>query len=728
MKRPDKAFIYGTHYWRPPNPPRDQHRRHLQTIRNELGFDLIRCRLQWNWHHRRPEAFDFDEVHEILDICEEVGLAVLIEMSLESAPYWLEEQYPQARYVNANGRAIELGSQEATPGGGHPGLCFHNSPVVEHGERYYREIVRQFKNRDSLSLYDCWNEPHLEPCWCNNPWGNMGDRLFCYCEASRAAFRDWLERRYGTIHTLNDTWARAYTSFRQVNPPILQGNYSDWLDWLRFWLDELQENMRWRVRVIKEEDPDRLVVSHSGATPPVLPRANACIDNWRFAEPVDMWGTSFAPQAFSWDLATCAQVIEVTRSSAGGKPFWVSEMPGGASNIRGFRKSRMPRAKDYHVWNWLAAALGSQGTVHWCYLTERTGHETGGYGMMRADGSHTHRSLAIRDVAADLRKHQDVLLAAEIPTQVAVLNDADISSLLFAMELSDDLYGKSHVGYYRAIWHTDLNARFITPGQLDKIDEPILIVPMGLLMSDESVEHIAAYVRRGGTLIADARAGMFDSRGWLRPKLPAGKLAEAAGLVEEEMLATYPKDDAVDVPSADGSVGKDHRSHEPSIDPVHKSPIIKFTQPLAAGVAAEEFVVPLSLEGGEAIGKYGDMTLGAHHRYGEGHVYYFGTYMGLALEKNSPGGHDVVRRILADHATPTIRGQKLRPRLLTGDSAAMLMVFNEEPQESVEELIDVPKNYTHAVCVRTGQTRQIEDGRLSVEVGPEDVGVFRLES
>ncbi len=722
------TFVYGTHYWRPPNPPRDQHRRHLELIKTELGFDLVRLRLQWNWHHRRPKTFDFDEVHEICDICDEVGLAVLLEMSLESAPYWLEEQCPQARYVNANGRAIELGSQEATPAGGHPGLCFHHPAVIEHGERYYRETVRQFKDRDCLALYDCWNEPHLEPCWCNNPWGNMGDRLFCYCEASRAAFRGWLERRYGTIREFNDTWARAYTSFKQVNPPILQGNYSDWLDWLRFWLEELQENMHWRVRVIKEEDPQHLVVSHSGATPPVLPRANACIDNWRFAEPVDMWGTSFAPQAFSWDLATCAQVFEVTRSSAGGKPFWVSEMPGGASNIRGFRKSRMPRAKDYRVWNWLAAAMGSQGTIHWCYLAERTGHEAGGYGMMRADGSHTSRSLAIRDVAVDLRKHQDVLLAAKVKSQVAVLNDPDISSLLFAMEQSDDLYGKSHVGYYRAVWHADLNARFITPGQLDKIEEPILVIPMGLLLDDEAIERIVNYVHGGGTLIADARTGMFDTRGWLRPTLPAGRLAQAAGLVEEEMLATYPKDEAVDMPTADGTISKDNLSSAPPLDEVHLSPTIQFTAPLSAGVSAEEFVVPLTTNGAEPIGKYGDMTLATHHRYGDGHVYYFGTYMGLALEKNSLGAHEVMAAILKAHAEPTLRGHKLRPRLIRGDDASLLVVFNEDHERSVQEQVVLPQQYSKATCVRTEQTCAIEDGELSIEVEPEEVVVYRLES
>ena len=727
MKNPTQTFLYGTHYWRPPNPPRDQHRRHLDVIKGELGFDLIRCRLQWNWHHRYPDRFEFDEIHEICDVCEEIGLGVLIETSLESAPYWLEGEHPEARYVSANGRPIELGSQEATPTGGHPGLCFHHSAVIEQGARYLRELVSQFKSRECVWLYDCWNEPHLEPCWCANMWGNMGDRIFCYCGASREAFRGWLRSRYETIERLNDTWGRAYTSFSQVQPPILQGNYSDWLDWFRFWLDELQEHMRWRVRTIKEEDPGRIVASHSGATPPVLPRANACIDNWRFAEPVDLWGTSFAPQAFSWDFATCAQVFEVTRSSAREKPFWVSEMPGGAANIRGFRKSRMPRRKDYHVWNWMAAAMGSRGTIHWCYLAERTGHEAGGYGMMRADGSHTERSLGIRDAAADLRKHQDILVSAKIPTQVAVLNDPDISSLLFAMEMSDDLYGRSHIGYYRAVWHADLHARFVTPEDFQEgVEEPVLIVPMGLLLSEKTIDHITNYVADGGTLITDARLGMFDARGWLRPTLPAGSLASAAGVVEQEMLATYPKDEAVDVPTADGRVNKDARVYGPSIDPVHQSPNIEFDEPIAASFPAEEFVVPLDLEGAEPLGRIGDRTLATHHVYAKGHVYYFGTYLGLALEKNSPGAHAVMGRILADHATPIIRGNRLRPRSLVADAGAILTVFNEDHHETIEETIAVGGEYTRAECVRTGEVRRIEGGKMAVRVGAEDVGVWRL--
>ena len=43
-----KTFVYGSHYWRPPSPPRDMHRHHLTRIKNEMGFDLIKYRMSWS--------------------------------------------------------------------------------------------------------------------------------------------------------------------------------------------------------------------------------------------------------------------------------------------------------------------------------------------------------------------------------------------------------------------------------------------------------------------------------------------------------------------------------------------------------------------------------------------------------------------------------------------------------------------------------------------------------
>ena len=718
-------FHYGTHYWRPPNPPRDQHRCNLEKIRNELGFDSVHLRLLWNWHHRRENEFIFDEVHEMLNICDDVGLSVMLQLDLESAPYWLETQCPESRYVNANGRAIELGAQEAKPSGGHPGLCFHHETVIQAAEQYTRRVVSEFQNYKHLFGIDAWNEPHNEPAWCNNMWGNAADKLFCYCEGSRAAFRVWLQKRYGSIEAFNDTWCRAYTDFEQVQPPMLGGNYSDWLDWMRFWYDELQANMRWRVATIKDAAPDMTVLSHSGAVPPTIPRANAMIHNFKFAAEVDMWGTSFAPQAFGWDTATCAQILELTRSAARGKPFWITEMPGGPSNIRGFRASRTPRPKDYYKWNWLSAALGSSGTMYWCYLQERTGQEGTCFGMMRLNGEHTPRSREIARTGALLKEHEDILTNATMATQVAVLYDPDNSSLLYGMELDDFLYGESHNGYYHTVWAADLTARFVTYEHLADVREPVLIVPMAMTMPEHVADAIAAFVEAGGVLITDGMTGMFDERGWLRPTIPAGKLAAAAGVVEGEKVYSDPGNDVV-IPAADGTIRDETGTNLVPLDPIHCGPPITFSWPIAAEVPVHSYLVPLELNGARAIGQYEDMVLATHHEYGRGQVYYFGTYMGLALSKNVPDAHRLLASILQRHATPVVCGERLRPRLITDGERAILTVFNDNLKEEVTEAIPLPDGFTRAQDIADGTDVAVANGAASVTVAADAVTVLLL--
>ncbi len=725
----NKTFVYGTQYWRPPNPSRQQHRFHLEKIKNDLKFDLVKFRIQWNWHHRQPSCFIWDEVHELFDICDRIELGVQLELNLETAPYWVEQDYPEARYVNANGRPIELGSQEAAPGGGHPGLCFHHDEVRKQSEIFIRAMVNEFKDRKSLVLYDCWNEPHLEPVWCSNMWGNMGDKIYCYCESSRQRFRQWLKHRYENIDNFNNTWARAYTSFDQINPPILTGLYADWIDWFRFWHSELQEYMAWRLGIIKQEDPSRMVASHSGAVPPVLPRANACIENWKFAQPVDLWGTSFAPQAFNWDLATCAQVIELTRCAARNKNFWVAEMPGGPACNRGFRSGRLVQPKDYELWNWIAATFGSKGTMHWCYLTEKTGHEAGNFGMMRLNGEHTPRSLSIRKTAALLREYQDTLISAKLETQVAVLYDPDISSLLFAMELEDTLYGQSHTGYYRAVWNADLYARYVTPEFFDDIREKVLIVPMPLLMSDELADKIADYVYNGGTLITDCRMGMFDQRGFLRPVLPAGKLSKASGLVEGEQICSDRSKDPGMIPTADGSLVKS-QNELPAFDPIQLGPTISFNDPIQANIDAQEFLVSLELKTAGAIGKYDNITLGAKNKYGKGVVYYFGTYMGLALDKKIPQALELVKTLLLQTTKPIISGKKLRPRLIRGKDTFLLVVFNNDMRQGVQEKITLPaecNGLTSALDIYSKEIHPIENNRISLVIEPGHAAVLFME-
>ncbi|MBM3800862.1 MAG: hypothetical protein FJW26_00975 [Acidimicrobiia bacterium] len=709
------GYLTGTAYFRPPNPPRSEHRYHLKKIKEELGFDIIRLRLQWNAIHQRPDYFAWEEYDEIVGVCEQLGLKLLLETSIESAPYWLEQAHPECRYVSANGHAIELAPNANTQFGGYPGLCFHHKAVEARAAEYLTAIARHFSASSALAGYDCWNEPHLEPAWIDNYWGNMGDRLFCYCSETRRTFRDWLSQKYSQIQVLNERWGSPYQDWNEICPPCRHGAYADWLDWGRFWHDQLAEHMQWRYRTIRAADPGHFVMSHSGAVPPFLARANAFIHNWKLAEPVEMWGTSYAPRYHNWDMSECAGTMDATRSAARGKRFWISEMSGGPCNLRGFWKVPTPVAKDYRVWNWLAAAYGAKATLYWCYLEERTGPEAGGFGLVRANGETTPRARSASETGEVLRRHKAILDDFAPVPQVGILYDPDNSTQLFAMENGDDLYTQSHIGYYRAVWKADLHACYVTYDTLDDLDGlRVLIVPMCLTLPDRVAKKIGEFVSLGGVLIAEARTGLFDDRGYNQPVLPSGILAKVVGAAEQEAVCSDPQNR----PALNNPRG------EQWPDPIHNGPEISFNDPVSASVRARGYLAPLTLTEGRSMAQCLGHCLAVTNRYGLGTAYYFGTYLGLALAENDPGSLSIVQSLLERHTAPLVRGKTLRPRWMDGGDKALLAVFNDARREAHRERIGLPRAFAKAVDVYNKQEVTIERQSVQLEVEPESVRII----
>ena len=711
-------FIYGAQYFRPPNPPADQHEFHIKKIKNELGFNIVKFRLQWNAINMHKGKLELAEVHRIFDLCDRYGLSVMAEINMENAPYWLENKHPEARYVNANQRAEELGANDSTQSGGHPGLCFHNDGVKTAGEDYLRALIKEIKQRESLYAYDCWNEPHLEPAWICNYWGNMGDRLFCYCDATKQRFRLWLRNKYSDdINEFNKKWSRCYTTFDNINPPVRHGHYADWLDWGRFWFDELQSHMKWRYDIIKSEDEERFVMSHSGAVPPFLQRANAYIHNWKLAEPVDKWGTSFAPKAFNWSLSECAGTMDATRSAARGKEFWISEMTGGSVYVKGFGKTPATRARDVRAWNWLAVAYGAKAIVYWCYLNESTGPEAGSFGLIKYNGENTKRALEAAKQKKLIGKYSSIINEYKPRADIAILYDPDNSSQLFAMKGDDELYGQSHIGYYRTVWENDLFAKFVTYDNIEDIKEKVLIVPMCLTLPENAAKKIRRFVQQGGVLICEARTGLFDDMGFLQPDLPSFGLHEAAGLKEDEALYS----DIENKPLQNNDEGL------PWNGDIYNGPEIMMDSKIKGKLRVNQYLAPLLLKEAQKLGGYKDVCLAARNDYGKGEVYYFGTYLGMALFKDDKGAKEVLSKILKKYTEPKVKGGKLRPRLIEGKGKMLLAVFNDNKHDSVSERIRIPARYKSAFDIMDGKKVKFTAGKIKVSLDPEDAAVFCLE-
>ncbi len=77
------------------------------------------------------------------------------------------------------------------------------------------------------------------------------------------SFRQWLEKRYGSLDALNEAWVRHYSDWAEVDPPRANvGTYLDWIDWRNFIIERTTWQMRYRVSTIKETDTHHLPESH----------------------------------------------------------------------------------------------------------------------------------------------------------------------------------------------------------------------------------------------------------------------------------------------------------------------------------------------------------------------------------------------------------------------------------------------------------------------------------
>ena len=715
-----QPFVYGTAFYRPPNPPAEVRRSMLQDIAQKYQFNIIRIYPAWSYYNPAPDRFVFDDVDEVMKYCDEFGLRVLLGIVMEEAPYWLERLHPETRYVDAKGNAQRLVDSPNNVSGGWPGLCWDWDPVQQAAERFIREICKMAAAHPSMYAYECWNEVHIEPDWPRNQWIQPQELLYCYCDQTIALFRTWLQARYGSLDGLNEAWVRRYSDWKEVDPPrATVGTYLDWIDWRNFIIERTTWQMRYRLAAIKEVDTHHILESHCGYQPPVEPFALDGMNGWRLAEEVQTWGLSNFPRDETRVYHGAAK-FEVTRSQAAGKPFWMTELQGGHGS-NGLRQGYHMRPRDIRLWNWLAVAAGAKGILYWTYHAEATGGEATGYGLVDRDGSPSERMVEAAQDNHLIQAHWDILKDYQPKPQVALLLDQDNSILTFAMAGNEDASVQSFRGYYKALWHMDLWADFIEPATLAKSDYKVVIAPWHIIGKKQTCDDLLKYVENGGTLILETAFGLFDEKCFYNPVIPPYGLAEAFGYQEKENYIQKPRSEWVmkQIPG-----GPPMRAAD---EIIYYQPEIEFTLPVRAQVRANIFLTPITVTTATPIAHYRDLTVGAMKKVGKGQVYYMGTNLGASINEGDDAGIEFLRTVITNVLHPEVTAGKLRPRLIPGPSGRSLLVVVNDTLQDVTESIALPAHTRRATDIHTKKPVPLEKGGVSVSVPYEDAVVLLLE-
>ncbi|MFB0565306.1 MAG: beta-galactosidase, partial [Candidatus Aminicenantaceae bacterium] len=481
-----------------------------------------------------------------VDLADEIGLKVIVQVYIDSAPDWVGRKYPDAKFVASSGLALE--SQAS------PGFCFDHSKVREKILNFFSEAAKIVKNKPAFYGWDLWSEPHIINWAEVYHLGNAEYLQFCYCPSTMARFREWLQKKYHTIENLNNAWYRTFREWEEVEPPrfgtIL--TYTDYIDWKNFISDKLAEDLALKAEAVRKFAPQSVITSHS-AIPGLFtkPEWNGTPDDRKMAESVDYYGVSIYPK-HAWTIKPWAPFFrasghDFTRSMTlknGG--FYIGELQAGYG-VFGMKLSIPVTGDDLRDWIWTAVAYGARAINIYAYYPMSSGYESGGYGLVELDGKITDRAVVAGKVAKVMTDNMDIFLDAKPPmAEVAILYNP-LSHMVGGQQqytgegqpIGYNNLSESLQGIHKAFFEHDIVVDFLhvmdlNPERLSQYK--LLIVPYPVMMSQSHIEKLIKYVKSGGTLLAEARCGWIDERGFSSNVYPGGGLHKVFGCRESYLL------------------------------------------------------------------------------------------------------------------------------------------------------------------------------------------------
>jgi beta-galactosidase len=465
-----------------------------------LGFNTVRTWVEWSVGEPREGQYHLENLDLLLRLADEVGLKVIVQVYVDSAPEWVGAKYPEGRYAAQDGQPIP--SQAA------PGFCFDNKNVRDAVLAFFQEVARHAAKSGAFYGWDLWSEPAALN------WARVGyksEPMFCYCPASMERFREWLQKKYGTLDKLNMAWHRTFTDWKQVEPPrfgtIL--TYTDFMDWRVYYGYKLAEDLKMRNGAVKAIDPAHVTTSHAPNPSPLvgtLADPYDPTDDFLMKDSVDYFGTSFYPKLtaveLNWKLNRRVLAMDLTASMTGGRGFYVGELQSGFG-VHGTTIGSEVTPSDLEMWTWGMVSRGARAINFYAFYPMNAGYESGGYGMIQLDGTLTERSRRAGETAKKIEANKDLLLVSK-PKQVeAAIIFSPLVPLLggYDEEETRNAMHKALAGYHRMFFERNVPVQVLSSRELaghDLRGYKLIVMPYPLMMTNDEASALEAYVENGG--------------------------------------------------------------------------------------------------------------------------------------------------------------------------------------------------------------------------------------
>ena len=594
------VFPYGAVYFRKSNPPEQDWARDHQTAAR-IGMNTFRHWFMWSAIEVVPGKFNWDDYDQMMDLADKNGIQVIIAEMITFAPEWAFRKYPHARFLASDGNLMQSAVSASSETGGYPGLCLDNPDVRAIAENFLIALIERYREHPALLGYDLWNE--------NTSFGGIPSRMYCYCDATKRKFREWLRARYGSLEQTGKVWHRySYESWDDLQPPPSFNGYAEGLDWLQFRIDDAHDLFDWRVRLFRKLDPRHQITAHGVAgTLEDLPSASH--NEWRSAAEVDIYGLTWVASQEGDDPWRQYQAMDLVRGGSRGKQFWHAEAEAGPPPMKAekpgleLKYRRSPNPEDVRFWNLVSCACGARGIFYPRWRPLLDGPLFGAFGPFAMDGSVTSRAEMAGRVARWANDHPNLWKSAPLRGDLGLVFVPESEIFNYMQQGDTAFYSESIRGAYQAFFDSNIQADFVA---VDNIGEyKMIYLPYPVMLKEETVVKLREYVEKGGTLISEGMPAYFGDHGHVGTVQPNYGLDKVFGACQSyvEFLPDVSEDLTLTI--------KDRQ------------------------VNGRYFRQEYELSGGAAAGQYTNgKTAAVEHKFGQGRTLLMGSFPGSGYYLN----------------------------------------------------------------------------------------------
>jgi beta-galactosidase len=535
----------------------------------EAGIRVVRM-AEFSWSTLEPQrgAFEFGWLDRAVSLMADKGIDVVLGTPTAAPPGWLTAERPDILRVDGEGRVFPFGHRRQ--------YCPNNATYHAETRRIVAVLAERYGADERVAAWQIDNE--------------FGER--CYCPRCEAAFRRWLEERYGTLEQLNATWGTAfwshtYRSWDHIplpaggDVPLPEGfmnaspSPAQALDYRRFASDSVVRYQRLQIEEIRR---------HSDA--PITHNMRS----FRFKE-LDFQELARDLDFLAWDNYPLLNASDGWLEPAlncdairGLKnvPFWVMEQQVGTL---GWETIRTPRRGQMRLHTYQMLAHGAEVVCYFRWRSARFGTEQHWYGVLDHDGRPNRRLRELSGLTQELGGITALLAGAVPAAQAAVVYDYDAR---FALEIQPTNPALAHVdnlrAHYGALRRLGLGVDVLAP--TDDLSSYSLVAAPSLYVIDENVAAaLRSYVEAGGLLVLGPRSGFKDRTNAVPERPLPAWLDELAGL-EVSDIASFLHGRAVEVEHVESGAVVEFRGWYEELSLKGAGPVYRHRDHDFAGAAA----------------------------------------------------------------------------------------------------------------------------------------------